>query len=262
MSSHKTNIKKTWSILNNLLRSKNKNCKYPDTFESNGKKFSNKLDIANEFNKFFVNIGPKLANDIKKPDQGSIFDYLCNTNSYSMFLLSTDDSEIISIVNNMKNKFSKDCLGNSFHVIKKTIDCIAKPLSVICNKSFGDGIFPDNMKTAKVIPIFKSGEKNKFNNYRPVSILPQFSKILEKIFAIRLENFLYKHDIFKDCQYGFRPNRSTSLALIDLYEKITTNIDKSKYTLGIFIDLKKAFDTIDHNILLKKLSFYGIIGTP
>uniref|UniRef100_A0A3B3I2D7 Reverse transcriptase domain-containing protein n=1 Tax=Oryzias latipes TaxID=8090 RepID=A0A3B3I2D7_ORYLA len=116
------------------------------------------------------------------------------------------------------------------------------------------------MKIAKVILIYKSGDKHQFTNYRPVSLLPQFSKILEKIFNDKLALFIEKHNIINENQYGFRENRSTSLAIIDAVEEITNALDKKKYAAGIFIDLKKAFDTLNHDILLDKLEVNGIRG--
>ena len=118
------------------------------------------------------------------------------------------------------------------------------------------------MKIAKVIPVFKSGDKSQFNNYRPISVLSQFSKILENLFYERLKTYIDKHVLLSDNQYGFRSNRSTSLALLELVEKITKSIDDGKYTIYTiqFIDIKKAFDTIDHNILLQKLHFLGVRG--
>ena len=107
------------------------------------------------------------------------------------------------------------------------------------------------MKVAKVIPLYKSGEKNLFNNYRPVSLLPQFSKILEKLFNVRLEGFIDKCNILSENQYGFRKNRSTNMALLDMMEKITDPLNCKKSTIATFVDLSKAFDTIDHTILLK-----------
>ena len=110
--------------------------------------------------------------------------------------------------------------------------------------------------------MFKSGDSKVFNNYRPVSLLSQFSKILEKLFNIRLINYINKNNILYEGQYGFRKNHSTALALFDFIEKLTSAIDKKKITVGVFIDLRKAFDTIDHEILLKKLNMYGIRGIP
>ena len=118
------------------------------------------------------------------------------------------------------------------------------------------------MKIAKIIPLFKTGDDSEFTNYRPVSLLPQFSKILEKNFNNRLDNFIESCNILSDSQYGFRSNRSTALALIDLVENLTKELDNKKITVGVFIDLKKAFDTIDHSLLIKKLEYYGIRGVP
>ena len=131
---------------------------------------------------------------------------------------------------------------------KKKIIYVLEPFMHICNLSFSKGLFPLQMKIAKVIPMFKSGDKSQFNNYRPISVLSQFSKILENLFYERLKTYIDKHVLLSDNQYGFRSNRSTSLALLELVEKITKSIDDGKYTIGIFIDIKKAFDTIDHNI--------------
>lgn len=116
------------------------------------------------------------------------------------------------------------------------------------------------MKTAKVIPLFKQGNKHLYTNYRPVSLLSQFSKILEKLFNSRLEDFLNKHQILNQSQYGFRAKSTTSLALMEVKEEITNALDQGKYAVGVFIDLKKAFDTINHSILINKLQLYGVRG--
>ena len=125
-------------------------------------------------------------------------------------------------------------------VVKRVIEGISKPLIYICNLSFQTGTFPDKMKIAKVIPLYKTGNKHQFTNYRPVSLLSQFSKILEKLFNNRLDSFINKHRLLTESQYGFRSNRATSLALIDSVEEITNSIDQKEYTVGIFIDLKKS----------------------
>ena len=116
------------------------------------------------------------------------------------------------------------------------------------------------MKVAKVVPLFKAGEKDIFTNYRPVSLLPQFSKVLEKLFNKRLDEFIDKFEILCESQYGFRSNRSTSHAILELMENVTNALDRKQSVIGIFIDLKKAFDTINHNLLLSKLEYYGIRG--
>ena len=116
------------------------------------------------------------------------------------------------------------------------------------------------MKIAKVIPIFKKGDKKEVNNYRPISLLTGISKILERIIYTRLINFLQVNDIFSNFQFGFRQKHSTSHALLTFIEKVTQAIDKHSHMLGIFLDFSKAFDTINHKILLKKLYHYGIRG--
>ncbi len=114
---------------------------------------------------------------------------------------------------------------------------IVKPLIYICNVSFHTGIFPNKIKTTIVILLYKSGDKHYFTNYRPVSLLSQFSKILEKLFTVRLNNFIEKHKLLTNSQYGFRNNRSTSLALMDLIEEITNNLDDKKWTRGLHLHL-------------------------
>ena len=145
-------------------------------------------------------------------------------------------------------------------LVKSVICCVKVPLASIFNKSLQNGVFPDRMKKAKVIHLFKGGDQQEVSNYRPVSILPQFSKILEKIFYNRLVKFISKNNVIYESQYGFRQKHSTNLALMEMIENISTSFDKNMLTTGIFIDLKKAFDTINHSILLQKLTMYGVRG--
>ena len=122
------------------------------------------------------------------------------------------------------------------------------------------GIFPDKLKIAKVIPIYKTGDHDCFANYRPISLVVNFSKFFEKVMYNRLTEFIEEYDILYCCQFGFRKNHSTSLAVTHLINKITSAIDRKEITAGIFIELAKAFDTIDHDIFLAKLDHYGIRG--
>ena len=122
------------------------------------------------------------------------------------------------------------------------------------------GVFPDIWKIAKVIPIFKKGDRTNEDNYRPISLLSCFEKILERLMCKRMLDFLKKHKILYKLQFGFRESHSTSLALIEAMNEIYSKLDEGKFVLGVFLDLKKAFDTIDHQILLKKLEHYGFRG--
>jgi hypothetical protein len=176
-------------------------------------------------------------------------------------LYPTDPNEIILIVSELSNKTSS---GHDFipvDILKASIFPIAVPLSGLINKSFEHGVFPDALKIGKVCPVFKSGDKSSLANYRPISILPSFSKIYEKAMYNRLSSFLSDCNILVDNQYGFRKNHSTYMALVDLYDKISNAIDNNEFAMSVFIDLSKAFDTLDHNILCNKLYYYGVRGT-
>jgi hypothetical protein len=206
-----------------------------------------------------VNIGNRLAAAI--PNATKHFsDYLKISTCNSFSLFPTDTREICKIVGDFKNKWSAGCDEIPVNILKLSIGCIAEPISKLINSSFSNGIFPDKLKVAKVCPIFKSGEKNSFSNYRPISILPSFFKIFEKAVSIRLLSFLENKQLLIDNQYGFRPKHSTYMALLQMYDKISIAADKNDYSIGIFIDLSKAFDTLTHSILIKKLEHYGIRG--
>ena len=134
------------------------------------------------------------------------------------------------------------------------------PLAYICNLSFQMGIFPSEMKLANVVPIYKSGDEMLFSNYRPVSVLPVFSKVLERLMYNRLIEFINDNNLLYEYQFGFQKGKSTHMALIFLIDKITEALDKGNSVIGIFLDFSKAFDTVDHKILLQKLKLYGIQG--
>lgn len=263
LDNNKNNIKGMWNILNCIIRDGAKQNSLPKYFIKNDIEKHNMDEVADCFNRFFVNVGPDLGSRI--PDRGAGGEHLgelVDRNPCSMFLNGVDENEILDIVKNCKNKKSTDFNDIDMSLVKLVIEGISKPLTHICNLSFKTGAFPNQMKIAKVIPLYKNGSKHHFTNYRPVSLLPQFSKILEKLFNSRLDSFLERFNVLSECQYGFRTNRSTSQALMESIERIIDAIDNQQHAIGIFIDLKKAFDTINHNILLYKLEKIGIRGTP
>lgn len=201
-----------------------------DFFNHNGKVIKNHSEIANEFNSFFVNVGPNTAKKISnsKEINSNMIEGFGSKTLKSMFLSKITESDILDIVRKCKTKTSVDCDGIDMLIIKRTIDCILIPLCYIFNLSFSLGVFPQKMKNAKVIPVYKNGDKHVFNNYRPISILSQFSKIIEKWFTHKLDLFLEKNNLLFDYQYGFRPNRSTSSALIHLTDEALAAIDKKQ----------------------------------
>ena len=262
LMANKGDMQKTWNVLKKIIGKKSKlhTC---NEFVEKGLKITNPNDIAKGFNEFFVNVGPNLASKIKNKGNttNKAVDYLKDINfNESLFLKPVTEFELLSIVNKFKSKASCGYDEINMSIVRKVIHPILIPLLHICNLSLNSGVFPDAMKIAKVLPFFKSGEDNIFSNYRPVSLLPQFSKILEKLFNNRLVEFIEKFQLLCESQYGFRYQHSTSHALCELYEKITLAIDNNEIPIGVFIDLRKAFDTIDHTILLNKLERYGIRG--
>ena len=206
-------MKETWKIINCLINKKSKGTSYPTEFNSSAAKVTGSKNIANCYNNFFVKIGPSLANDIPKSND-TFSTYLTDAVGDTLFLKLVTKAEIINIVNNTKSKKSKDHDDIDMCLVKTLIPYLVIPLEHIFNISLQAGVFPDGMKIARVIPLFKNGNINDFTNYRPISLLSQFSKILEKIFHNRMMSFIEEKNILYESQYGFRKNMSTSLAIL------------------------------------------------
>ena len=144
--------------------------------------------------------------------------------------------------------------------VKLSCELIIKPLLHVCNLSFKEGVFPEELKIAKVVPIFKAGDSMKVTNYRTVSVLCVMSKVWERLMYNRLLNFVEKFNILYDLQFGFRKEHSTFMALMVVVDKIIISLQNGEFTIGLYLDFSKAFDTIDHEILFMKLYHYGIRG--
>ena len=202
-----------------------------------------------------TNIGSNLTKSV--PSMNPPFrSYLGDNNHPSINLKPTTASELESICGMFASEKAPGYDSIPMHVTKYSFHLISAPLADIINLSLLKGIFPDKLKIAKIIPIFKAEDPNFFVNYRPISLLSNFSKFFEKVIYNRLVEFAEKHDILYRCQFGFRKNHSTSHALIHLVNKIASAIDQHETTVGVFLDLSKVFDTLDHQILFAKLEHY------
>ena len=260
---HYSNSKQIWQTLNELLNMKSKKQVIHPIIDSAGTLQKEYINIASSFNEYFVNVGNRLSQTIPVPTE-PIISHLSKTGNFpqSMFLEETSSVEITQIFRNLKKNGTTDVNSLSGNTLKKFFDEILIPFTDICNLSLSSGGVPNAMKVARVSPIFKKGQRHLMSNYRPISVLPYLSKILERIFEVRLRGFLMANHILCESQYGFLSKRSPTLAAIDYYECICEIVKSGRCAVSVSLDLSKAFDTLDHGILFQKLEYYGVRGLP
>ena len=227
----------------------------------NGHKETENRNIANAFNSYFTEIGPNLAKDIEMPINKNYKDYLTNPVQSNFQFKSVNIEDVVKAIQSLKPKTScgKDLILNKLlHAISSEL---AVPIKDIINQTFASAVFPDSLKIAKVTPLYKKkNESYLIENYRPISILPSVSKVFERIMHNQVYNYFRNTNLFFKHQYGFRSEHSTEFAALELVDRIYFNMDINKLPLNIFMDLSKAFDTLDHEILLYKLEYYGLSG--
>ena len=257
---NKKNSKRIWQGIHEIISSrKSKKDSSILTIIVDGNTITAPTEMAENFNNFFPSIGKNLQEKIP-PTKKTFTDYLKTPNLEKFTIGLTSADEISDLTCSLDSSKSVGPCSIPTKILKIAREMVSLPLSELINNSISKGIFPDICKLIQVIPTFKNDSRLLCNNYRPISLLSNISKIFEKLIHCRLNLFLEQSNCLYPFQFGFRLNYSTNNALMTIVESIQKQLDAGNYTTGVFVDLKKAFDTVDHNILLEKIDYYGIRG--
>ena len=259
-SKYHNDIKKTWKTINSILNRDRKTSNFPSYIKFEGKKIIDNQEIVNSFNNYFANVGKNLASRISIENK-SFETYLKQNIMTSFSFELIERNEVEKIIKGFEPKTSSGNDGLSLKLLKLIKTEISPSLTILINQSLATGIFPDKFKIAKITPLIKKPNIFEIDNFRPISLLSSISKVVEKCVFNQLYNYFESQKLFYGSQYGYRKKHSTELACLEVVDKVMHHLDRGETPICFFLDLSKAFDTLDHNILLKKLQFYGIQGT-
>ena len=225
----------------------------PKHFIPNNRNIFDQKTIANSFNEYFVNVGQKLV--CKIPQSQRSFEIYLKESDSSFEEVTLSDEEIKTAFFSLTGGKSPGFDEINYTIVKQNFNSLLVPLKYIFDLSLKSGTFPEKMNIARVTLVFKSGDTSLMINYRPISVLPCFSKMLERIMYNRLYKYLTENNLLRCKQFGFQKRHSPEHAILQLVEQINQSFEKNEFILGVFVDLSKAFNTVDYQILLTKLEY-------
>ena len=252
------NMKETWSTINKLINKRSETTKI-QSLKADGITIFDSKEIANSMNQFFCTVGEKLSNDIPETINPLLKgEYIVNPQNATFSFIPVTPKQLIETMGKFKTSQGSGLDGISNFFLKVGMPALAGSLSELFSMSMSLGLFPDDWKIARVAPIYKDGSQDENSNYRPISVLPIISRLFEKLVYDQVYGFLNMNKLLFSQQSSFRLQHSVLTCLLKCTNDLYLNSEKSEYTAVTFIDLKKAFDTVNHDILVQKLEHYGV----